>query len=324
MAMKSLLRLLKLCGITLICFVLGACVTLPATAESDSALPSVELGGYRFHAETFGKSTDPVVIVLHGGPGADYRYLRNLRNLADEYFVVFYDQRGTGLSPRVAADEITLATFIDDLDQFAHRFSPDRSVTLLGHSWGAMLAAAYTGKYPERVQNLILAEPQFLDQSTISSLSGGWPGFRVVWGVTKAWIAKWRVKTNGDRYARSDYFLSRLILLMQQPAELCDGKLPSLQANRFGSPAFEATIGRTMRDRKFAASLSFVNGIEGYNGRTLFITGACNKLYGSSFQKQHMRFFNNVHLIEIPNAGHFMFNDQPMVAQQLVREFLSQ
>lgn len=301
---------------------LGGCATVPETTETDHSLPVINLAGYPFHAEAFGNPEHPVLIILHGGPGADYKYLRHLKALADKYFVVFYDQRGTGLSPRVVASDITLSVFIEDLNLFAHHFSPERPVILLGHSWGAMLATAYTSQYPHRVNSLVLAEPQFLDQSTIDSLPGGWPGIRVVWGVTKAWFAKWTVKTNGDPYARSDYFLSRLILLVQQPAELCNGKLPAMQMNRFGSPAFDATIGRVMAEPEFAKTLNFVEGIERFKGRALFLTGACNTLYGAHFQKQHLKLFNNAQLIDIADAGHFMFNDQPETTQRAVRVFL--
>ena len=303
---------------------LSACVTVPETTDTDDSLPVVALDNYRFHAETFGNPEHPVLIILHGGPGADYQYLRHLKSLANDYFVVLYDQRGTGLSPRVNASSITVSSFIQDLNLFVQHYSAGRPVNLLGHSWGAMLASAYTSQYPQRVASLILAEPQFLDQSSINSLQSGWPGLRVIWGVTKSWFAKWRVKTKGDQFARSDYFLSRLILLMQHPAELCNGKLPKMQMNRFGSPAFEATIGRVMKDKEFAATLDFVNGIERFNGRTLFLTGACNSLYGADFQQQHLRFFNNVSLIDVADAGHFMFNDQPEITQQIVREFLAQ
>jgi pimeloyl-ACP methyl ester carboxylesterase len=51
--------------------------------------------------------------------GADYRYLLPLKALADDYRVVFYDQRGTGLSPRVPADSITLDSFVT-LRHFRH------------------------------------------------------------------------------------------------------------------------------------------------------------------------------------------------------------
>src|SRR5687767_1729721 len=73
------------------------------TLQRDPSLPRVELNGYAFHSEHFGAPGKPVLIVLHGGPGADYRYLLGVKALADDYQVVFYDQRGTGLSPRVPA-----------------------------------------------------------------------------------------------------------------------------------------------------------------------------------------------------------------------------
>jgi hypothetical protein len=52
-------------------------------------------------------------------PGADYRSLLDLKALADDYFVVFYDQRGTGLSPRVEdPGELTYELYLDDLAAF--------------------------------------------------------------------------------------------------------------------------------------------------------------------------------------------------------------
>jgi proline iminopeptidase len=93
---------------------------VPATVASDPTLPRVVLEGVPFHSEVFGQPTDPVVIILHGGPGGDYRSLRGLRSLADHgYQVVFYDQLGSGLSPRVPAEELTLQGAIDDLDRLS-------------------------------------------------------------------------------------------------------------------------------------------------------------------------------------------------------------
>lgn len=300
---------------------LSGCINLPLTVEKNPDLPVIELGGYSFHGETVGNDSAPVLIVLHGGPGADYKYLKGLAELGDDYLVVFYDQRGSGLSPRVPSSEISVQSFIDDLDLFVEKFGKNKPIHLLGHSWGAMLAAAYASAHPQKVTSMVLAEPQFLDQSTIDAL-GGSPSLRVIWGVAQAWLAKWRVDADGDIYARDDYFLSRLMILIQSPKELCNGKLPNLEANRFGSPVFEATIGRVMRDKEFAASLTFVDGIENYQGKTLFMTGACNQLFGSNYQAQHLHFFSDVTLEEVPNAGHFMFNDQPEHSMKLVRTFL--
>ena len=65
-----------------------------ATVIDDASLPQIEIGGVRLHAETYGDPSNPVVIVLHGGPGGDYRSLLGAKSLANTNFVVFYDQRG--------------------------------------------------------------------------------------------------------------------------------------------------------------------------------------------------------------------------------------
>ena len=61
-----------------------------ATVVDDTSLPQIEVNGVRLHAETYGNPTHPVIIVLHGGPGGDYRSQLSARSLADSNFVVFY------------------------------------------------------------------------------------------------------------------------------------------------------------------------------------------------------------------------------------------
>jgi proline iminopeptidase len=58
---------------------------VPRTVSEDSALPSVPLrDGRLVHLQTRGEVGDPVVIVLHGGPGGDHRDLLVLEALAED------------------------------------------------------------------------------------------------------------------------------------------------------------------------------------------------------------------------------------------------
>lgn len=319
--MKSLpLRLLA----ALLCLLcVGAHAALPLTTERDPALPAVTLGGYRFHAQAFGDAARPVLIVLHGGPGADHRYLLPLQTLADDHRVVFYDQRGTGLSPRVPAAQITPQTFIDDLDAFVDAFGQGRPVHLLGHSWGAMLASAYTGQHPHKVARLVLAEPGFLDASTLDAVNpGGWPGWAAVWGVARAWVGQWFVDTGGDPYARADWFLQQVLQVTQGPEHRCPGHSAALPAWRAGSPDFQATIGRMMDDPAWGRRLDFRRGTDRFEGPVLFIAGACSQVMGERQQRRHLRHFRHAELVVVPDAGHALFNDQPAATQALVRRFL--
>jgi proline iminopeptidase len=86
------------------------------TVAQDPDLPRLSIAGVTYHGQTFGNPDDPVVITVHGGPGGDYLSILSLQALSDRYFVVFYDQRGSGLSPRIDPEEITFASTLADLD----------------------------------------------------------------------------------------------------------------------------------------------------------------------------------------------------------------
>lgn len=53
----------------------AGCAWVPPTVETDPSLEFVELGHYRFHVRTVGDTQLPPVIVVHGGPGGDSKYL---------------------------------------------------------------------------------------------------------------------------------------------------------------------------------------------------------------------------------------------------------
>ena len=135
---------------------------VPLTVDEDTTLPSIFVNGTLLHSKAYGDPENPMIIAIHGGPGADYRSILNLRHFAaDSFYVVFYDQRGSGLSRRHDADIYSTQLFINDLDAVIehYRQSEDQKVILMGHSWGAMLATAYINKYPGRVTGAVLMEP---------------------------------------------------------------------------------------------------------------------------------------------------------------------
>jgi proline iminopeptidase len=136
---------------------------VPRTVDEDPGLPSINVNGAQLHSEAFGPPDSAMIVVLHGGPGGDYRHLLNCREFANQgYRVVFYDQRGSGLSERFPKSSYNSMKIItDELDGvIAHyRTSQAQKVFLLGHSWGAMLATAYVNEHSAAIAGLILCEP---------------------------------------------------------------------------------------------------------------------------------------------------------------------
>jgi pimeloyl-ACP methyl ester carboxylesterase len=85
------------------------------------------------------------LVVLHGGPGAPGSARGLALLLAQRYPVLEPLQRRSGDVP------LGVEQHVEDLAGVA----PERA-SLIGHSWGAMLALSYAALHPERVRALVL------------------------------------------------------------------------------------------------------------------------------------------------------------------------
>ena len=91
----------------------------------------------------YGRPGAPKLLVLHGGPGADHRYLLpQMLHLGDKHDLLFYDQRGGGRSRADARIPITWKTHVEDMGAIVEEFGLD-PLSIVGYSWGAILGLLY-------------------------------------------------------------------------------------------------------------------------------------------------------------------------------------
>ena len=91
----------------------------------------------------YGRPGAPKLLVLHGGPGADHRYLLpQMLHFGEKRDLLFYDQRGGGRSRADARIPITWKTNVEDLGAVVEEFGLD-PLSIVGYSWGAMLGLLY-------------------------------------------------------------------------------------------------------------------------------------------------------------------------------------
>ena len=97
----------------------------------------------------------PVMLFLHGGPGSpEFPMLRQTNlGLEGDFVMVYWDQRGAGMSfPGAAPEDMRLEKMVADTAELAAilaaRFGQDK-VFLMGHSWGTLLGMATIRAHPE-------------------------------------------------------------------------------------------------------------------------------------------------------------------------------
>ncbi|MEO8138236.1 MAG: alpha/beta hydrolase [Gemmatimonadota bacterium] len=136
----------------------------------DAAVPLAEgrlpvAGGGSLYCRLIGRGTDTVVVV-HGGPALNSRYLEEaLRSLAEAHVLLFYDQGGQGRSSDARQpDSLSFARDLDDLAAVQAHFALG-PMRIVGHHWGAALAAQFAVRHPERVARVVLLSPMPLSAS---------------------------------------------------------------------------------------------------------------------------------------------------------------
>jgi proline iminopeptidase len=102
---------------------------------------------------TVSSGAGPPLVLVHGGPGWWDMFDDLVPLLSDVYSVLRWDQRGCGRSSS-SRGPYSLATAVADLEA-VRAFYAFPAMTLLGHSFGALLALRYALAFPLRVERLV-------------------------------------------------------------------------------------------------------------------------------------------------------------------------
>jgi len=304
---------------------LVSCVQIPKTIEFDESIPFTEIDGYKFHTETFGSPTSPPIIVVHGGPGGDYEYLKSLKDLSQNYRVIFYDQRGNGLSPRVDKKHLTLESNLDDLHSIIEHYSNGEKIKLIGHSWGGMLVVGYISKYPDNVSQAIIIEPGMLYPESAKVFVNKMKASQSISGLFALirYISAYPFIKKQDGHEGYDYVMTNILNLNKPGAPYqCENKsMPPNVFKRGGYEAFSNML-KPVMDNPDSFTYDLTMNINKYRGDLMLISSECS-VFGYPFQEKY-------HIPKLPpqtvhnkaeGMGHNMITLNPEWSIETIEDF---
>lgn len=130
----------------------------------------VNVNETKFFCRTFGEG--PPVILIHGGPGLSQDYLLpSMERLAERHQVILYDQRGAGRSED--SGEISLDGYVEDLEGVRRAFGFEK-ISIVGHSWGGLVAMRYAAAHPEAIDKMVLLNSMMASSDDFALFAKQW------------------------------------------------------------------------------------------------------------------------------------------------------
>jgi len=319
---------------------------VPKTVSEDPLLPRLQIKGKTFHAETMGNIENPIIIFLHGGPGSDYRALISekgvenasrypdkrvisnggLSQLQDEYFCVFYDQRGGGLSPRFNTGVLSFDLYVEDLNDIIDYYlqkkeyetgTNDSQVYLFAWSYGGTLATGYINRYPDKVKDIVAFEPGPLSKEVWDYIIDNTTF--VLSQMGKEWLEEYLIAHDHftpDGHERADY---QYMMNVSQS----DKSQPEFHADP-NTPYWRSGALLLDDNLDFFESDNFdiTSNLSSFSGKLLFIGSGkvMNEL--PEYANLQMQYYPQKELVTIPGVGHTgPWEDADAVAMQ-IRNFI--
>ena len=289
----------------------------------------VDANGVLIYYEIVGRGA-PLMIV-HGGPGASHDYfLPYLMTLARTNKVIFIDERGSGHSERLEdASKYTVENMVEDVEAVRQALNLGK-ISLMGHSYGGVLAQAYAFKYQKNLTHLILASTFHSTSAMNAVLANEKQQMPAERRERLEALEKAGLFGNGKPWEKARY--------PTEYAELAwgDGYFPFLY-QRHPDPNYDPVSGNTTiswdlyremwgSHGEFVIdgnlkSVEYADRLSAIHVPTLVICGDHDESDPSLSKTMHEKIAGSK-LIIIPQAGHLVFVDQPNLYLKAIDDFL--
>ncbi len=291
-------------------------LSLIAKKSISQATDSMVLKNAVLYYYTYGNGQP--VIILSGGPGvASHQEDDVAAELGKKYQVILFDQRGTGRSWTKPMDNTTIniKQAVADLDSLRSRLHI-KKLTLYGHSWGSMLAAAYIASHPERVQLFISVCGGEIDTDLTPTVNHNVDATKQL-GDTLQYM-HWRDPTViADDPKKAAYQVRRMAVR----GSIYDTTKLDQVMEQVSHGERNTLMGKLMWT-SIKKDLHFSQAGKNYKGKALVIFG-WNDMISLTTVTQYQQAFPQAQIKGVYNSGHYPEVEQPASFYPVVLQFLT-
>lgn len=250
-------------------------------------------------------------VMVHGNPSWSFLFRHLIKDLSEEGFqAMALDHIGCGLSSKPQDYSYCLQQHVDNFAELMDELGKEK-VNLIVHDWGGAIALAWAGKNPERVKRLVITNTAAYRSKDIPHR-----------------IALCKLPVIGP-------FLIRQFNAFAYPAlSMASAKGLSPEAREgliFPYNSFEnrIAISRFVEDIPLSEahpSYQFLFEVEKNLSQLtcpkLILWGMKDFCFNTKFLTRWKEIYPEAQVEELPQAGHYLFEDEPELVSQKILQFL--
>lgn len=250
--------------------------------------------------------------MVHGNPTWSFAWRNLVKDLSDQHRTIAVDHIGCGLSEKPQQYPYRLKNHIDNLVSLIEKLDL-KNITLIAHDWGGAIGIGATGRCPERFKKVVLMNTAAFRSKRIP--------FR---------IAVCRTPLLGSLGMRGLNLFAKAAITMAVSKTM----KPNIKAgflapypdwkSRIAIDRFVKDIPLHSDHPSYSTLLEVESALEQWKEKpALLIWGMKDWCFSPEFLREFQDRLPNAESLEIPDAGHYIFEDAHEVILPRIREFLS-
>ena len=289
--------------------------------------------GLTFHYvcpnEEVTKGTKPLMLFVHGFPECWYTWRYQLKAFQDDYYVVAIDTRGYGLSSKPKArKEYSLYHLTNDIKELVAALGY-KKCCLVTHDWGSVIGLAVGHLFPSLLSELIvlncLHPLTLLGEDDMSIGEFGTQLFMswYIFFFQAPWVPEMLLSAGNYSYIKACFLGKKMGLKNKENMSETDIKIFRYM---FSKPHVDTCAINYYRNlltnSPYTTEITPDTPIK-ETLPVLFLFGEEDGALSVKLTKYTYKYINNLKLITVPNASHWVQQDQPKLVNQYIKEWLA-